>query len=44
MEPYMARKLPFEKDINYNTIIKKMMAANTSIARLDGMLELTFLN
>lgn len=39
MEPYMARKLPFEKEINYNTIIKKMMAANTSIARLDGMLE-----
>lgn len=39
MEPYMARKLPFEKEIDYNMITKKMIAASSSVSKLDGMLE-----
>lgn len=39
MEPYMARKLPFDKEIDYNKITKKMIAASSSVSKLDGMLE-----
>lgn len=39
MNPYMARKLPFEKEIDYNKIIKKMISASSSVSKLDGMLE-----
>ena len=39
MKPYMARKLPFEKEIDYNRIAKKLIAASSSVSKLDGMLE-----
>lgn len=39
MEPYMARKLPFEKEIDYNKITRKMISASSSVSKLDGMLE-----
>ena len=39
MKPYMARKLPFEKEIDYNKITKKMISASSSVSKLDGMLE-----
>lgn len=39
MEPYMARELPFEKEINYNRIVKKLISASSSVSKFDGMLE-----
>lgn len=39
MKPYVARTLPFEKEIDYNKIIKKMISASSSVSKLDGMLE-----
>lgn len=39
MEPYMARKLPFETEINYNKIAKKLISASSSVSKFDGMLE-----
>ena len=39
MVPYMARKLPFDEEINYNKITKKMISASSSVSKLDGMLE-----
>lgn len=39
MKPYIARALPFEKEIDYNKITKKMIAASSSVSKLDGMLE-----
>lgn len=39
MEVYMARNLPFEKEIDYNKITKKMILASSSVSKLDGMLE-----
>lgn len=39
MNPYMARKLPFDKEIDYNKITKKMISASSSVSKLDGMLE-----
>ena len=39
MKPYMARKLPFDKEIDYNKITKKMISASSSVSKLDGMLE-----
>ena len=39
MEPYMARELPFEKEINYNRIAKKLISASSSVSKFDGMLE-----
>ena len=39
MEPYMARKLPFDEEIDYNKITKKMISASSSVSKLDGILE-----
>lgn len=39
MKPYLARVLPFEKEIDYNRITKQLLKANASVSRFDGMLE-----
>ena len=39
MQAYMARRLPFDEEINYNKITKKLIAASSSVSKLDGMLE-----
>jgi Fic family protein len=39
MEPFMARRLPFETEINYNLITKRLLSANASVSKFDGMLE-----
>ena len=44
MVPYMAKKLPFEEEINYNKITKQLLSANSSVSKFDGMLEETTIN
>lgn len=39
MVPYMAKKLPFKEEINYNKITKQLLSANSSVSKFDGMLE-----
>lgn len=39
MVPYMAKKLPFEEEINYNKITKQLLSTNSSVSKFDGMLE-----
>ena len=39
MVPYMAKKLPFKEEINYNKITKQLLFANSSVSKFDGMLE-----
>ena len=44
MVPYMAKKLPFEEEINYNKITKQLLSTNSSVSRFDGMLEEATIN
>ena len=44
MVPYMAKKLPFEEEINYNKITKQLLLTNSSVSRFDGMLEEATIN
>lgn len=44
MVPYMAKKLPFEEEINYNEITKQLLSTNSSVSRFDGMLEEATIN
>ncbi len=39
MEPFMIRDLPFKTEINYNLIAKRLLSANASVSKFDGMLE-----
>ena len=39
MVPYMAKKLPFKEEINYNKITKQLLSTNSSVSKFDGMLE-----
>lgn len=39
MVPYMAKKLPFQEEIDYNKITKQLLATNSSVSKFDGMLE-----
>lgn len=41
MNPYIAKQLPFEKEIDYNQITKQLLSANASVSKFDGMLEET---
>ena len=41
MAPYVAKNLPFEKEINYNMITKQLLSANASVSKFDEMLEET---
>lgn len=44
MKPYMAKKLPFEEEINYNKITKQLLSTNSSVSKFDGMLEEASIN
>lgn len=44
MVPYMAKKLPFEEEINYNKITKQLLSTNSSVSKFDGMLEEATIN
>ena len=44
MEPYVAKKLPFEEEINYNKITKQLLLTNSSVSKFDGMLEEASIN
>lgn len=44
MVPYMAKKLPFEEEINYNKITKQLLLTNSSVSKFDGMLEEATIN
>lgn len=44
MVPYMAKKLPFDEEINYNKITKQLLLTNASVSKFDGMLEETSIN
>lgn len=44
MMPYVARKLPFEEEINYNKITKQLLSTNSSVSKFDGMLEESTIN
>lgn len=39
MQSYMAKKLPFENEIDYNKITKQLLLTNSSVSKFDGMLE-----
>ena len=38
MKPYIAKKLPFNEEINYNEITKQLLKTNASVSKFDGML------
>lgn len=44
MVPYMAKKLPFKEEINYNKITKQLLSTNSSVSKFDGMLEEATIN
>lgn len=44
MVPYVAKKLPFKEEIDYNKITKRLLSANSSVSKFDGMLEETTIN
>ena len=44
MKPYMAKKLPFDEEINYNKITKQLLSTNSSVSKFDGMLEEATIN
>lgn len=44
MKPYVAKKLPFEEEVDYNKITKQLLLTNSSVSKFDGMLEETSIN
>lgn len=44
MKPYIAKKLPFVEEIDYNKITKQLLLTNSSVSKFDGMLEETSIN
>ncbi|MBQ6285598.1 MAG: Fic family protein [Bacilli bacterium] len=44
MKPYIAKKLPFNEEINYNEITKQLLKTNASVSKFDGMLGETSIN
>lgn len=44
IKPYVAKKLPFEEEVDYNKITKQLLLTNSSVSKFDGMLEETSIN
>lgn len=44
MKPYVAKKLPFEEEVDYNKITKQLLLTNSSVSKFDGMLEEASIN
>lgn len=44
MKPYVAKKLPFDEEVDYNKITKQLLLTNSSVSKFDGMLEETSIN